>query len=268
MVMMQNKPQFGPEHYTAGSVIIHQGDIPDKFYIISRGRVEVVEQLPDGREQLLRTMETGEYFGEIGMLRNRPRVATVRALTDVNVMSMDRSTFANWLSSSEVVQEELEGVMHRHTRQHPATITNSVIQPPKTSKRKRQTGFFEVQGMDHISMYAPGELIIRQGDEADKFYILVEGFVEVVHTNKAGDDQVVALLGSGDYFGEIGLMDGQPRIATVRARSEVKVVTFDRESFRGWMSRSPASQDEIAQTAVRRRRQTGMLSLPDDYPDK
>ncbi|MCP5095398.1 MAG: cyclic nucleotide-binding domain-containing protein [Chloroflexi bacterium] len=266
--MIQNKPQFGPEHFPSGSVIIRQGDIPDKFYIISSGRVEVVEQLPNGRERLLRTMQTGEYFGEIGMLRNSRRVATVRALTDVNVMSMDHKTFSSWLGSSEVVQEELEGLMQQRSIQVSEDGMTISVDPAKTKKRKRQTGFFEAQSMEHISMYAPGEVIIFQGDPPDKFYILVEGFVEVVHTNPDQDERIVAVLGSGDYFGEIGLMEGQPRIATVRARSEVKVVTFDRKSFKGWMNRSPASQDEISQTAVRRRRQTGMLTLPDDYPKK
>ena len=74
----------------------------------------------------------------------------------------------------------------------------------------------------------------------------------------------MAYLTAGDYFGEIGLLEGVPRIASVTAVTRVKVVSFDRNTFRRWMLMSPLSQDDIAETAARRRKDTGMLSLPED----
>lgn len=259
-------PKFGPEHFTPGDVIIKQGDLPEKFYIISQGRVEVVEQQDDGIEKFITTLQAGDYFGEIGMMRQTRRVATVRALTNVNVMSMDRATFAGWLNSSPVIQEELEALVQKRTGplRLPFLDTDELVAPRK--KGKRQTGFFETQGLEHSAMYAPGELIMRQGDIADKFYIIVEGFVDIIHQDDAQKETVLQQLGPGDFFGEIGLLLGGARIVSVRAVDGVKVVTFSRKSFMRWMTKSPDSFAAIKETAVRRRKRTGFLSRLDDLP--
>ncbi len=258
--MTQSNPKFGPEHFPAGVVIIRQGDMPDKFYIISNGRVEVIEQQADGIEKFIAMLQAGDYFGEIGLMRQAPRNATVRALTDVDVMAMDHSTFVRWLESSPVIQEELEALVRSRTGplQMPATGVTDKLSSKK--KRKRQTGFFETQGLEHAAMYAPGEPIIRQGDPSEKFYIIVEGYVEVSHQNDAGEVGVIRQLGAGDFFGEIGLLEGRSRNATVRALTAVQVVTFSRESFMRWMKKSPQSLAQLKETAVRRSKDTGFLS--------
>lgn len=258
--MTKTNPKFGPEHFPAGVAIIRQGDMPDKFYIISNGRVEVVEQQADGIEKFVATLQAGDYFGEIGLMRQEPRNATVRALTDVDVMAMDSATFIDWLTSSPVIQEEMESLVRRRTGPLKLPVTRNTDQLPSRKKRKRQTGFFETQGLEHAAMYAPSEIIIRQGEPSEKFYIIVEGYVEVSHKNDAGKVDVVRQLGGGDFFGEIGLLEGRPRNATVRALTAVQVVTFSRKSFMRWMKNSPQSLAQLQETAVRRQRDTGDLT--------
>ena len=88
--------------------------------------------------------------------------------------------------------------------------------------------------------------------------------VEVSHQNEAGEVDVVRKLGEGDFFGEIGLLEGRSRNATVRAVTAVQVVTFSRESFMRWMQNSPQSLAQLKETAVRRRKDTGLLTNFDD----
>lgn len=259
---MPQKPAFGPEQYQAGDVIIRQGDIPDKFYIITRGRVEVVEQAPDGSERFVATLRAGDYVGEVGMMRRSRRVATVRALTDVNVMAMDRQTFANWLNSSDMIRDEIEALIERRVR--PEQIQPADYMPPMrpANQPKIQTGFFETAPLDHMVIVLPGEMIVSQGSTADKFYVILAGTAEVIHQREDESERLIEELGAGDYFGEIGLLDGGERIASVRAKTGVKLLTFDRETFRSWMARNPKSQDDLAETAKRRLRETGRLVLP------
>lgn len=269
---MQQKPQFGPESFAAGTVIIRQGDLPDKFYIISRGRAEVLEQTADGRFRMIALLQPGDYFGEVGMMKNSRRVATVRALTDLDVMAMDRHTFTKWISSSSVIQDEMERTIQQRTSPEQIKPVETFKAPsestPEPPRKKVQTGFFEAVQLEHMAMFAPGELIIRQGDLPDKFYIIVQGAVEVFRAEADGQERILQTLDSGDYFGEIGLLEGSRRIASVRAKTGVKVITFDQESFRSWMRKYPASQHEIAQTAAQRRRQTGMLPPLDEESTK
>jgi ABC-type lipoprotein export system ATPase subunit len=81
--------------------------------------------------------------------------------------------------------------------------------------------------------YPPGALIVRQGDEPEDFYIVTSGEVEVVLEHPGGQEILVNRLGRGQYFGEIALLRGGRRVATVRAcpSGEVEVMALDRETF-------------------------------------
>ncbi len=262
--MFENKPKFGPDHYTSGSDIIRQGDEPDSFYIITRGRVEIINQPPDGLDQLINELGPGDYFGEVGMMRHRRRMATVRAKTDVDVMVMDIQTFRNWIEGSPDIAAEIEAVVEQRLQ-----IAGEL---PESVDQKIPTGMLayleedtaEEAAGETTEQYKKGTVIIRQGDTADKFYIIINGFVTVSHTPASGQEQTIAYLTAGDYFGEIGLLDGSPRIATVTALTAVKLLSFERDIFKSWMRKSPSSQDDLKREASRRRKDTGMLSLPDE----
>ena len=256
--MFENKPKFGPEHFPAGADIIQQGDVPDKFYIITRGKVSVVLQPPDGLDAVIDYLGPGDFFGEVGLLHQSRRMATVRAETAVDVMAMDTQTFRSWIESSPLVAQEIEALAAERTRD-----TGPLEPAPPLDLEKLPEDMVET-AMKSTDQYKVDDHIIRQGEQPDRFYVIVEGFVKVTHVDAGGKEHVVDYLTAGDYFGEIGLLEGGERIATVTAVTRVKVVSFDRNTFRRWMRQSPSSQDDIAETAARRRKNTGMLSPPED----
>lgn len=256
--MFANKPKFGPEQFSAGTDIIRQGDVPDKFYIITQGNVVVILQPPDGLGVELDHLGAGDFFGEVGMLRQSRRMATVRAETAVTVMAMDAQTFRTWIEGSPLVAQEIEALAAERTRDTGPLESVPFFDIEKVPQNAVETA------VESAEQFETGDIIIRQGEIPDRFYIIVEGFVSVTHTDVSGKQHLVTHLTAGDYFGEIGLMEGSERIATVAAVTHVKVVSFDRNTFRRWMIHSPSSQDDIAETAARRRKDTGMLSLPED----
>lgn len=95
--------------------------------------------------------------------------------------------------------------------------------------------------------YAPGQVIINQGDPADSFYIIVKGNVDVLLRHPSGTEVSVGNLTQGQYFGESGLMEGGARTATVRAAedSEVVVMQLDRDSFSSLMNNSDMTRDQV-----------------------
>ena len=101
--------------------------------------------------------------------------------------------------------------------------------------------------------FAPGKVIIRQGDPPLRFYIVVRGRVEVTYENPSGDRQVVDELAAGDTFGEIGLLKDRPRTATVSAAAdeEVEVLTLDREDFLALVQDSRATESQVTQDLIR-----------------
>ncbi len=78
--------------------------------------------------------------------------------------------------------------------------------------------------------FQPGETIIRQGEAGDCMYVIQEGQVEVV-VQRGGRESCLAVRGPGEFFGEMALFERQARMATVRAKSRVRVLTVDRKNL-------------------------------------
>jgi len=95
----------------AGSVVVHQGDLADRFYILAHGEVEVVHD-EGGGERPVGRLGPGQFFGEIGLLTPEARrTATVRAITAIEVLTLDRSAFAALISGSAQPRRDLETQM-------------------------------------------------------------------------------------------------------------------------------------------------------------
>jgi uncharacterized protein YhbP (UPF0306 family) len=101
----------------AGDVIVRQGAPADKFFIIVDGEVEVIRE-DDGQTRTLATLTRGQFFGEIAILRNTPRMATVKAATPTTLFAMERSDFQGLLAQSmgttqdfdRIIQQRLEEI--------------------------------------------------------------------------------------------------------------------------------------------------------------
>jgi ATP-binding cassette subfamily B protein len=99
---------FITEHYPQDRMIVHEGDPGDRFYIIVRGRVEVLKKGPAGSESRTAVLEDGDYFGEIALVRNVPRTASVRTLSDCILLSLTGEQFLRLIEQSPKMREEIE----------------------------------------------------------------------------------------------------------------------------------------------------------------
>jgi ABC-type lipoprotein export system ATPase subunit len=98
--------------------------------------------------------------------------------------------------------------------------------------------------------YGPGEVIMREGTEADRFYIIARGTIEVTVNGADGQEVVVSRMSEGQYFGEVELLHGGTRIANIRAAtSGVDVVSLDRDTFTTLMSESKPTRESVDQVA-------------------
>jgi putative ABC transport system ATP-binding protein len=99
-------------------------------------------------------------------------------------------------------------------------------------------------------VYAPGAVIIKEGTPADRFFLIMKGSVDVLVRRPNGDPIVVATMKSGQYFGEVELLQGGHNIATIRATPEngkVEVATLDRETFTALIGESPKTREQLEQ---------------------
>ena len=123
----------------------------------------------------------------------------------------------------------------------------------------------EVQRLSTPTTIPAGDVIVRQGEPGDDFYILTGGRAEVLIEQPDGRELLVDRLRPGQYFGEMALIRKGPRRATVRAASDTPatVVALDREAFNRLLDESPALRDELQQIISLRQVQTQVDALRD-----
>jgi len=102
-----------------------------------------------------------------------------------------------------------------------------------------------------VREFRAGEIVIRQGDAGDAFYLIRSGEAEVV-VDGIGGERALAVLDEGKFFGEMALETGEPRTATVRAKSELRLCALDKDAYRAVKEASPTFQEEISKTLFER----------------
>jgi CRP/FNR family cyclic AMP-dependent transcriptional regulator len=88
-------------------------------------------------------------------------------------------------------------------------------------------------------VYKPKETIVSKGDSATEFFVLLRGRAKVTAHGADGADTVINMMGPGEVFGEIGILDGQPRSATVVTLEECEMAVVDKRAFHGLLTSSP-----------------------------
>jgi cAMP-dependent protein kinase regulator len=202
----------GPLTKAEGEDIIVQGEIGDVFYLLEEGSVDIYIKKGEMPEPMkVHTYKPGDAFGELAIMYNAPRAATCRAASTCKLWSLDRMSFKVIVVAAAMLKRELyQGFLEK-------------VPILKTCHAG------EIQKMADALMeetYENGEVICKEGDEGNFFYIIKEGKAICAI---AGAD--VATLSDGAYFGEIALMTSKPRQATVRAEGTLKVLALDRATF-------------------------------------
>jgi len=103
---------------------------------------------------------------------------------------------------------------------------------------------------------SPGQAVVKEGEKGDTLYLIVSGTLRVSTSGQDGQDVPLAALGAGDFFGEVALLTGRPRTATVTALTEVELLTLDRATADGLRSRHPEIDASLAEFHKRRAERT------------
>ena len=105
-----------------------------------------------------------------------------------------------------------------------------------------------------ILTFPPGAVVMRQGEPSDRFYVIAKGEAVVVHREPDGSERTLNTIHAGDFFGEVGILTGHARNATVRAKTSLEVLALDADGLRTLMSSSQKTSDDVARVAKARER--------------
>lgn len=200
--------------------VIVQGDAGDYFYVVEAGNFAIhvsptgkVENGPDGLGPRVASSGPGSSFGELALMYNAPRAATVVSTEPAVLWQLDRVTFRRILMDSAFQRRRMyESFLEE-------VPLFSSLTPYERSK---------IADALETHKYPSNTTIIREGDVGDKFYILEHGEAEA---RKRGAEGGLKRYGKGDYFGELALLDDKPRAASVVSLGEVKVAALGKDGF-------------------------------------
>ncbi|HEY6960049.1 MAG TPA: cyclic nucleotide-binding domain-containing protein [Candidatus Limnocylindria bacterium] len=205
------------ERVDANTNVVTIGEPGQRFYVVRSGRLEVL----DASGRVIGTLAPGDGFGELALLDHRPRTATVRATEPSELWSLDRGHFERWI---------------RERYEIAARIRASAEERDMLAKLPFFKGL-EPAELDRIvphlklTRVAAGEAVFREGDPGDRYYVIREGEADV-----SVGGSLVAHLGPGSGFGELALLFGKPRTATVTATKDLVLASLGRSEF-GWLVR-------------------------------
>jgi thioredoxin reductase (NADPH) len=107
--------------FAPGQAVVREGEAADAFYVIAKGEASVLERDDTGTERVINTLKEDQYFGELGLLKNEPRNATVRAKTSLEVIAVSQESFEMLVKSSQQTADDIAKVAQSRVRQAAGT---------------------------------------------------------------------------------------------------------------------------------------------------
>jgi cAMP-dependent protein kinase regulator len=212
-----------------GEVVLHEGAPADGFFMVARGVAEVTR---DAGATVLARPGEGAVIGEMALLSNAPRMATVTIADDADLLFFGGAALAAASSELTVVASTLERFVHQRVLTN-LLATHPIFKPFDEAQRHALAARFE-------TLTCPiGTAVIQQGSVGRGLFVVLSGEVRVSAHGEHGEHEL-ARLGSTDVFGEIALLRDAPTTATVTATRETRLLMLERALFGRLVDAVPA----------------------------
>lgn len=272
------------ELHESGSLIYTQGSPGRDLYVVEQGGVTIRRATSYGTFQL-RELAPGELVGELGYLIGRDRTNDAVACGPTLLLRLDgdqldrllgeepelaaRLLWSLWHSLSGKLRASNEALRRIFSEDPAVESPRTMRLAPEGSGRpvevdpEEKIQFFQEQGLSHQELmtlatfcrerrFADGELLFREGDRSDELYAVVEGRALISKFIPGGGDEALAVLGRGEFFGEMALVDGRPRSADARAHEgPLTVLALEGKTVRELLNLDPAASLEFLELLCR-----------------
>jgi len=227
-----------------GDVIFRRNDYSESLHIILEGAVDVFIGSDNGAEQQVATLHAGEFFGEMSLISGRRRSATVKARgptrLSTRLWEVSRKAMLKFIHTTPTVKKRINDAFLIHAFQGYlfSNLDHALLA--------------RLAGQAKVLSFEKGGVIVREGDPGDAFYLLRSGMVKVSHL-RDGKERALSYLSAGHYFGEMALLSGEARMATVSAIDRVEVIQLLKADFLAFLAEDPALERRIQEESRKRR---------------
>jgi CRP-like cAMP-binding protein/Fe-S-cluster-containing hydrogenase component 2 len=247
------------KEFVTGDYIYRRGEYGGDCGIVLSGSVNVELPWKKGKSKNSKVIiEEGGIFGEIAAMSGYTRIADVAALSLTRVFFVPRDTLFKLIDKFHLFKNRIDELYRQRTlKTHLRTIPIFKALPDQFLE--------DLAGKITLHSYRKGDVIFKQGDEADAFYLVRYGFVKVTEIGSDNKERVLAYLKAGHYFGEMALFNKErKRMATVTAINRTELIRISIEDFLNIIESFPFLGDSFRK-AIEKREARNVQIREDDY---
>jgi CRP-like cAMP-binding protein len=204
--------------------ICREGDEGDSLWVISRGEVAITKQSSKGKEVYIRHLREGDFFGEFGFFTNQRRHANVKALTESEVLEIHRDELNEIIKRYPHIKEVLQNLFKERVLD--LFVACSPLFSSLTSGERE-----ELFKRFRFHKVPEKTILFKGGDQPDSLFMIKKGEVEIYTQNPHGKRVLLAVLRSGNFFGEIGVLLNRPRMAFARTTQPSELLELTKEDL-------------------------------------
>ncbi|MDK2762177.1 MAG: NAD(P)-binding domain-containing protein, partial [Sphingopyxis sp.] len=230
--MLDSKVAF----YAAGEVVFEKGEPGSSLFAIADGHA-----LVDVGPGVTVPIDQGSIFGEVGLISGRKRGATIRAGADGIFVEVSRTAALKLMAAVPGAKRVINRI----------SLERQLLQIFKGGLTVEDLG--PVVDAAEVERVPAGKVVLAEGDQGDDVYVIRSGSM-VVEKDIGGKPIFLRYLPAGSFFGEMGVLSGQPRNATVKAAVGAELIRLTGESFRKMLDARPQVR-EATEAAVAERAQ-------------
>lgn len=225
-------PRTAHRKLPAQATLMRQGDLGRSLVLIVSGEVEVSRRDEAGQPQVLARLGSGHLLGEMSLLTQKPRKATVRTLRPTELLEIDRSSVEQVAAEQPSIVEDLVRFARRRMIAN-LIATSPVFRPLGSEQRVEVIRAFERR------IAKAGEVVIAEGTPPTGLFLVLEGEVEVSTRDASGERMVLAYLREGEVVGEIALLEDGLTTASVTASERSVLLHLPKERFEALVRAHP-----------------------------
>ncbi|QSQ12401.1 cyclic nucleotide-binding domain-containing protein [Myxococcus landrumensis] len=231
--------------FSPGKPVVEEGEPGASMFALVEGRAEVARALEDGTRGVVGTVSPGDCFGELALVSEGPRLASVVTAERAVLLELTRAGLESVRARHPRVGQVLEDFYRRR-------LVDNLLRSNPLLSRLTPEQKAALSRDFHLRAVAPDEVLLAQGQRGDAFYVLLRGKCTPWLEHPDGRRMALVELREGDVFGEISLLLDKPVSATVRADMKGVVLRLPREAFERHLLSQPGLKGQLMRMGTER----------------
>jgi CRP-like cAMP-binding protein len=234
----------------AEKTLIREGSRGHSMFVLVQGSVRVERELDDGTHKTVARMRAGSFFGEMALMSDSPRLASVITEEECIVLELTRGNLNQIIKKHPSISRVLER-FYRTRLLANVLRANPIFRSLPAADKQELIGHFKARSLPRH------QVILEQGQKGDGLYLILRGKCEAFQTQPGQKRVRFPDMREGDFFGEISLLKEIPVTATVRAKTACVVMRLHRRAFKDFLKRHAALAKTISEVGEKRLKREG-----------